>query len=144
MRERKYYFKIIGIMLMSFIISSFLNGSVFIKNTARIRPNLGKIIIGKISAVPTFLSQIPLPSFKLPSFSNKNPSTPDQTVDTSSLPQISKGVYAEKNNTTAYTLIKEKEVDWKEYSIEIKGSVVKIKVPAGDQPPTAEMIQSAM
>ena len=147
MRERKYYFKIIGIMFLSFIISSFLNGSVFIKNTSRIRPNLGKVIVSKISSVSTFLSQIqiPLPSFQLPSFTKQSqPDIADITTSTSSLPQISKGVYAEKNNTTAYTLIKEKEVEWKEYSIEINGTALKIKVPPDDPAPTSEMMQSAM
>lgn len=145
MRERKYYLKIIGILVLSFIISTLLNGSVFMKNTARIRPNLGKIIISKIVSVPTFLSQIPLPSFKLPAiFNQTQPSGQPPSIENSSLSKISQGVYAEKNNTTSYTLIKEKEIDWKEYSIEIKGSVVKIRVPAGENAPTAEMIQGAM
>lgn len=129
-------------MGLSFLISSFLNGTVFIKNTARIRPYLDKIIIGKLSSATTLLSQIQvsLPAFQLP-----NLGVPVQIADKpiieSSLSRISQGIYAEKNSSTSYTLIKENEVEWKEYSLNIRGTKVVIRVPKDENVPSSDIIQ---
>ncbi len=68
---------------------------------------------------------------------------PKEVLDALTVPlkKVSQGVYAgEKNNIKVYK-IKMNEIDYLEYTFNIKGKEIKVKVPKGEQPPTQEEIE---
>ncbi len=111
----------IGIALItSFIVSSIISNELFIAQTPHLRSNLGKYFAGKIIGfTDNLISLIPFHS----------------QVRTAS------GIYTKSDSNQDFTIVREKEVEWQEYTFVIKGKTVKVKVPKGEPPPTKEMVE---
>jgi hypothetical protein len=119
-------------MIVSFFLSSFLNRTVFIANTPRIRPGLNK-----------YLAQA---FFKK---ENKSLSyNPREQVDelyrrTENVPfnNVAKGTYVKSDYAVIITLYRLNEVDWAEYTYEINNKIYKFRVPRNVTPPAKKAFE---
>lgn len=111
--NKKFYFKIFLGMLASFIFSWFLTKEIFLFQSPKIQANLKQKLMAQILKI------------KLPSLENK------------------KGIYVKSEAKLSYVLIKENEVEWKEYEFQVRGQKITIKVPRDEAPPSQEAVNKA-
>jgi hypothetical protein len=130
--KKTLYIKIGMGIFAAFMVAKGINSEVFVANSPQVRPHLGTYMANQVkSAIGD--SKVGLASlFNL---------LPEQKLKNLPLDSIAKGVYAKSNQTNSYTLIKDNEVEWREYTFIIKGKEVKIKVPQGQQPPPQELLE---
>ncbi|MFH0773237.1 MAG: hypothetical protein V1922_02905 [bacterium] len=140
MDKRIFFGKIMLVMALGFVITSVLNKEVFIADSPTIRPQLDKYIASRVMNVFNFqLSQISLFASKEQQQLNKSKAA----LQNMPLSLVSKGVYAKSVNTANYTVVNINDVEWIEYTYVVNGKTIKIKVPAGQQPPPKEAVESA-
>jgi hypothetical protein len=126
--------KILLIMLFAYGIMNVMSEEVFIAGTPQIRPNLDKHLAYRWSELTRGNVQ-----FIAEMFDNR---TPEQKLENVPLHELTKGVYAKGEKNYSYTVIKKGEVEWIEYTFNVNGKEVKIKVPKGEQPPAQEMVEN--
>ncbi len=137
MKKKKVeYMKIILAIVASFFIAQYSSHEIFLPNTARIRPNLGRYLAQKLVNLSRDGS---LAFNRITDFFN--PNSPEAKLRTLPLQAFSKGVYAKANDSVSYTLIKVNEVEWVVYSLKVKGKTVKIKVPKNQELPSKGMLE---
>lgn len=137
MKKKKVeYIKILIAIIAGFYIAEFSTHEIFVRNTARIRPNLGRYLAQKFTDVTR---DVILALNKASEFIN--PNSPEARLKALPLQVVTKGVYAKSNESASYTLIKINEVEWQEIELKTKsGKVVKLRYPKS-QPPTKEMLK---
>lgn len=136
------YSKLGAIMLVSFFLASFLNEEVFVNNSPKVRNNLPEHLAGRGQE---FIASLPFIGTGGSKTSSQIAKQAEETVNGSlkDIPfsQVAKGVSAKENDELKYTIIKDNEVEWIEYTFMVKGKEVKIKVRAGAEPPPKERIE---
>jgi hypothetical protein len=136
MKTKIFYGKIVLVLVFSFLISKLLLNEIFIIQTPKIRPNLGYYLIAKVSNVLKVGTKTLISFF----IKEKTPETDDMLKDVPLRP-IVKGVYGKSRGNYSYTLIKTNEIEWVEYTFNIHGKTMKLKVPKGQNPPSQKMLE---
>lgn len=103
---------------------------------AKFKRNLNKILIAKLML---FKKKDELKN--IPEKKSGDNITIYEKLDKNLFTPISKGIYAQDLNKGTYILIKENEVEWIEYTFNIKGKKIKIKVPKGEPPPEEKLLE---
>lgn len=139
MKNKKLYLKIIGVIVISFIVVKLGSNEIFIANTPKIRPDIFARVNVLISNNIGFIAQ-------LFNKNNKNLAEVEKRRVEEYLKDIplkiaAKGIYAKSRGNMSYTLIKENEVEWIVYTFNIKGKEIKIKVPKGQSPPSQDLLE---
>jgi hypothetical protein len=130
-KKLQLYFKILITFIFGFFLSSFLIQKIFLAGTPRIRPN----------AFSNLALEIKNNTYSLIALFIKQPS-PEEILKDVPLKTISKGVYGKTKENYSYTLIKVNEIEWKEYTFNINGKEIKIKVPKDQQPPSQKLVEA--
>jgi len=134
MTKIQSYLKLILVLAVSFLISSFCDRRVFLAHSPRINPFFGTELAENFThpfrSVRTYLASITI----------FTPS-PEKALKDVPFSVIAPGVYAKTKGNTSYTLIKEDEVVYVEYQLNIDGKIIKVKVPQGQPAPVAEMFK---
>lgn len=127
MIKYKSTLKIFIVLTLSYLASGLLVRNAFIANTPRLRQDFGPYISLKFT---NFFAGL----FKSKQF-------PEVALQSQPLQLVSKGVYAKSDGTNSYTLIKVGEVEWVEYTYNIDGKEIKIRVPKGQKQLSQEQIR---
>jgi len=130
-KKLQLYFKILITFIFGFFLSSFLIQKIFLAGTPRIRPN----------AFSNLALEIKNNTYSLIALFIKQPS-PEEILKDVPLKTISKGVYGKTKENYSYTLIKINEIEWKEYTFNINGKEINIKVPKDQQPPSQKLVEA--
>jgi hypothetical protein len=130
-KKLQLYFKILITFIFGFFLSSFLIQKIFLAGTPRIRPN----------AFSNLALEIKNNTYSLIALFIKQPS-PKEILKDVPLKTISKGVYGKTKENYSYTLIKINEIEWKEYTFNINGKEINIKVPKDQQPPSQKLVEA--
>ena len=156
----KKYLKIFLLLGAAFIISDFSIKNVFLAKSPKFNPFFTQNIIAKVSNIWTkttnffaFRSIFPSSNDQI-NQANFNQKPTNQTFTLKEAPKdiiealntpltkVSQGVYAgEKNNIRVYE-IRTNEIEYLEYTFNINGKEVKIKVPKDQQPPSQEVVEA--
>lgn len=146
--KKAFYFKIVGAMVISFILSHVFIKEIFIGFSPRIRPNLPDYLAKKISTPLLFLSSVVSDGIRSITKKNTNVSSLEgspqvlvQSLQDLPFNTIQKGVYGKEDGQITYILIKEKEVNWQEYNVSINGKNIKILVPKGEEQPSEKYLE---
>jgi len=140
---KKIFFKFFLAILISIAISNFLIKEVFIANSPIIRPNLGKYLSNKFLPKDLF-DKINKNNNNVEDIKNNNinENLVFSKIDKKNFVPLSKGVYANNFEKNArYVVISNDQVDWVEYTFEIEGKKVKIKIPKGQPTPTQDILK---
>lgn len=132
MNKKIFYAKILVVFVLTYFVSQLLTKEVFIAGSPKVRPNVGQYLVSRTKEIFSDTIQ-PL--------ANLFYRTPEDQLKNIPLQTVAKGVYAKSDKNISYTLIKEGEVDWVEYSFIINGKEVKIKMPRGQKPLPKEIFE---
>ena len=130
--------KIFLVLLFSFLFSSFLIKNVFIANSPKIRPYLGDYFAFKIKDL---FKNFPNLAFYRSS-SNYDRNNTIEKLKKKPLIPIGKGVYARTDNKNALIEINLEGVEFVEYTFNINGNQVKVKVPKGEMIPNQKVLEA--
>lgn len=128
LRKHQRKFIIIGVLLISLLITSLLSNKVFLADSPRIQPKF----ITSITNLPQTLANL-----------TKGPN-PQSVDDLFNMPvkQVSKGVYAGEMGTYKKYAINSDQVDWVEIKLTKKnGETVILRYPKDQPPPAQDMLQ---
>ncbi|GEM_PF-2704113 len=132
----KLYSKILIALVLSFLVSSVAIKEVFVANSPKIREDLPSYLAFRITDL--FEQKTAIAKKQL-----QETPPPQQQLQSVSFQVLFKGVSAKSNTTTTYTVIKEGEVEWVEYTFHLNdGREIKIKVPKGEKPPNPRDIEN--
>ena len=124
---------IIGMILgVSLLITMLLGPIVFVNNTSTIRPQLGTYIASQIQALrgnnnTSLVAESPEESLK--------------KLEAAPFIMMTKGVYAKSNSGASIKEYRVNEIEWIEYTFDVKGKKVVLKVPKGETPPSARFAE---
>lgn len=157
--EKKFKFKIIFlIILFSFFLSHFFIKNLFLANSPRINPFFARNMIAKVSNFfdktksffafdifkkqdkiqNNFVQQQPQnQSFTL----NQAPQELKEAISKAPMKKIAPGVYAGEYKGYKVSTIKINEIEFLEYTFDVNGKKIKIKVPKDQQPPSQEAVE---
>jgi len=120
-------------LILSYLISSALNGTVFLANTPRIRPNLDEYLIAKAATLVQNTGLI------INEEENALAYNPNEQVNLlyrrlagARFKRLGPGVYYAKNENITVVEYNVDELDWIEYTYEIEGKTYKFRVPKED------------
>lgn len=150
-----YYKKYLGFfiaLIFSYFISNFFVKNIFLSNSPKIRPNLGKYFLAKISNTKEkILGKL---NFNLNFFSSNNYSYNNTSNDQirrqqimdslkSSLKPITKGVKANSKDGYHYFEFKLDEIDWVKITYTLNnGKTITVQYPKGTNPPPKEIFEN--
>lgn len=140
------YLKMGVLMLFALFVSGVLKQEIFLNNTPSIRPQLGNYLLARMKGIGN--SGINMMAYfqKKPTVNDEIAASTDQQVaqrlENIPLKIVSKGVYAKEDDKIKYTEVREDEVEWRVYTVTIKGKEVKIKVPADKARFTPRQVES--
>ncbi len=128
-------FKIFLILIFSFLLSSFSIKNIFLANSPKIRPNLGRYFLAKII------------NFKddfLATFDPQKQKEKQIIVNLKkSLKPITKGVRAASVPGYSYTEFKIDEIEWLEVTFTLSdGRKIKVKYPKSQEPPNIKAYEN--
>lgn len=154
--------KIIIIVLFSFFLSHFLIKNLFLANSPRINPFFARNMMAKVSNFfdktksffafdiskkeniqqnpnqNNFAQQQPQnQSFTL----DKAPQELKEAISKAPMRKIAPGVYAGEYKGYYVSTIKINEIEFLEYTFDVNGRKIKIKVPKGETPPSQETVE---
>lgn len=135
-----------AIMLFALFVSGVIKEELFINNSPTFRPHLRNYLIARIQGIGgSGIDMMALFKGK-PSQNDEIAASTDAQVaerlGTIPLKAVSKGVYAKEDEKIKYTEVREGEVEWRVYTVRIKGKDVAIKVPADKARFTPQQVQS--
>lgn len=126
MSKIKDYAKIMAVLGLALLASGFMRDNVFLANSPKIRPNFVARIF--TNAQRTLARLIP--------------QSPSQALKNVKPELLMKGVYAKSGQNMTATEFKVDEVEWVQYTFTLKdGRVITVKVPKGQTPPSADILQ---
>ncbi len=166
----KKYLKLLLILTISFIISDFSIKNLFLAQSPKFNPFFVSNTIAKVNnfwlKTKNFIASInffPRINFQNTSNITNNQITNNQLNNQQNnfqpnnfafsesqindilkapLKKVSQGVYAgEKNGYKIYE-IRTGEIEYIEYTFNVNGKEVKIKVPKGEEPPSQEVVEA--
>jgi len=129
------YLKIFLLLGAAFLISDFSIKNVFLAKSPKINLSFVQNMMVRYITQPANQTSV--------SVQNIN-SLPQDVVEALNAPlkKVSQGVYAgEMNNIKVYE-IRTGELEYLEYTFNVNGKEVKIKVPKGQEPPSQEVMDS--
>jgi hypothetical protein len=139
MDKKTFYLKILVVLVLSYALMSLATKEIFIANTPRIRPHLDKYLALRLSNFINNNRQFLAKIFNL--YQTPEQQLKDVPLKDVPFKMVSKGVYAKSRGEVSYTLIKADEVEWVEYSFEVKGKTIKIRMPQGQEPLPKEVFE---
>lgn len=132
--KNKFYLKIVFVFFLSFIVSSFLIKEVFLGESPVLRSNLLSHLSLKLADLARIESKRLISLFK-------KPANLKQELKEAPFDMITKGVYGKAKGNYSYTEVRLNEIEWVEYTFDIKDKKIKIKFPKGQTPPTQQMVE---
>jgi hypothetical protein len=140
------YLKMGVLMLFALFVSGVIKEEIFINNSPTFRPQVGSYLLARIQGIGGN-------GIDMMAFFKGKPSQNDEigaNTDTQvaerlgdvPLKAVSKGVYAKEDEKIKYTEVREDEVEWRVYTVNIKGKDVTIKVPADKARFTPQQVES--
>lgn len=144
------YLKIGLILGTAFVLSNFSIKNVFLADSPKINPNVGKNMIAKIDNFWSKTSSLIAFNGGLFNFFGSTYNStglikdlPAKTLDALNAPlhKVSQGVYAGEKNDIQVIEIRSNEIDYLEYTFNVNGKEIKIKVPKDQQPPSQEVME---
>lgn len=143
---QKKYLLLVLALLFSYGISVGLTKEVFVANSPTIRPDLQNHLVARVASL--FVSQQALAqsnSQKTIIFNNNDTIKQQlaerlQKVESVPLKSVAPGVYAKSAGDVQVTEIRMSEVNWKEYTFNVNGREIKIRVPEGQIPPSEDQV----
>jgi hypothetical protein len=148
------YVKLVFVFGVAYLISNFSIKNVFLGNSPRINPYAGQNMIAK--ATNLWSKTTSLIAFKNP-FTNSsstgfqngglNQASTSISSDVAEalntpLSKVSQGVYAGEKNDVKVFEVRIGEIEYLEYTFNIKGKEIKIKVPKGQDPPSQQVLEA--
>jgi hypothetical protein len=130
-KNKKFLFSTITALFISFLISDFSIKNLFLANSPKINPFFVRNINSKFEKNLAFLN-----NFK------KNISMNFDREKNITFKQISQGVKAAETSEGTIVKIDSSKIDWLEYTFNINGKEIKIKVPKDQQPPSQEVVEA--
>lgn len=139
-------FKIVLVLILSFLISSFSIKNIFLANSPRIRPNLDKYFLAKINnAKENFLAMLNFGIFKPKIDPNNLAKYSKEQINAylkNNLKPITKGIKAATLPGYSYNEYRLNEIEWVQIEYTLKdGRVLKINFPKGTTPPPKEIFE---
>lgn len=116
-------------LILSYIVSTGLNGTVFLANTPRIRPNLDQYLIAKAAFVVYNTGLINEDENALAFNPNEQVNLLYRRLAGAPFKRFGQGVYYAKNNNITVVEYNVDELDWIEYTYEVGGKMYKFRVP---------------
>ena len=162
----KRFIKLGLVLLISYLVAGYSIRNLFLAQSPKLNPFFTSNMIAKVNNL--FKKTSSFITFKKSSvFRSENQQQPielndaqkstlirPQIVNTDQLPlnvieainsplqQVSKGVYAgEKNDIKVYE-IRTGEIEYLEYTFNVNGKEIKIKVPKDQEPPSQEVVET--
>jgi len=130
----KDYGKIITILLLSLFLAQLFNTEFFIGNSPLIRPNLDQYIATRITNTKNSVSKsiallINSKVGEAQQIANAGADKAFKELESVPFSEVAKGTYAKSNATATITEVTLGEIEADEYTFELKGQTVKIRVP---------------
>ncbi len=119
-------------LILSYVVSSGLNGTIFLADTPRIRPNLDQYLIAKAAFVVYNTGLINEDENALAYNPNEQVNQLYRQLAGAPFKRLGQGVYYAKNNNITVVEYNVDELDWIEYSYEIDGKMYKFRAPKTD------------
>ncbi|MCX7956158.1 MAG: hypothetical protein N2593_03610 [Patescibacteria group bacterium] len=142
--------KIILILSITLIISQIVGNTIFLAGTPLIRKNLNIYIVKHINSIFSKINTNFF-SFNLFNKTNKNQLSNQQSVTKNIIIQeqnipfkeLSKGIYAVEDKKSNIKKIEYRldEIDWVEYTFNINGKEVKLKIPKNQPTPPIKILE---
>lgn len=132
--KNKFYLKIFFVFFLTYLITNFLIKEVFLANGLKVRPNLLSYLSTRVSDL------IRIESNRFISLFKKSPDIKEELKDVP-FHMVTKGIYGKSRGNYSYTEVRLNETEWIEYTFNIKGIEIKIKVPKGQNPPNQKMLE---
>jgi hypothetical protein len=133
------YTRILVAFVGAILVSEFLVRDVFLGATPNVRPDLADRFVERTLAlvnVDNYLALFRRGAATTNNIANNTPASGEQSVEEPLRPTLIRGVYAKETSTEVITEIHYEEVQWVDVDYTTKdGTVEKIKIPAGTQPP---------
>lgn len=142
--------KIILVLVLSFLTVQYLQKDLFLANTPRLRLPIQTYLASKIGDLFVKIKEIASLFPTLPKEFAKKASTyqlSQQTLDNikkaslKPLNRIAAGTYAATEGNATVIEFKENEVEWIEYTYNLNGKEIKIRVPKGQAVPSQETVE---
>ena len=156
--NHKKWLAILFTIIFSFIFTGIIIKSLFLANSPRINPFFAQNLTAKVNSFLSktrnfFAFKTVLPptnnQVNQVNFSQKPTNqtftlkeAPKEIIEALNVPltKVSQGVYAgEKNNIKVYE-IRTNEIEYLQYTFNVNGKEIKIKVPKGQEPPSQEVV----
>lgn len=145
MKNKKHYINLFAGMIGAFLFMLVAQNSVFLAQTPTVNPSfiasikdLPNTVLNLPSSTSNFVAQLFVDRKVKEQFSQLE----DDLVNTPLVP-VAKGAFAKSNQNGTIAVINIDEVQWIEHTYIINGKEIKIKVPAGQQPPSQESVEAA-
>jgi len=148
--------KTLLIILISYLTSILLIQNVFLANSPEIRPNLGVYLASKVKNTFNRLggnlaSLIKFPkNLSLNSITNRGSSTGSTTSSNNTVVEklknqpsnvLTKGVYAKTEGGNTLIEIDTSQIDFVEYTFNVNGKEIKVKMPKDQPTPPAQVLE---
>lgn len=147
--------KVFIVLLCSFLISDISIKNVFLAQSPKVNPMFVPNTIAKVknswSKTGNFIASINLfPKINKTDFNQTNYPQPNSFALTKSqfneilktpLKQVSQGVYAGESGETKVYEVRVGEIDYLEYTFNINGKEVKVKVPKNQEAPSQQEVE---
>jgi hypothetical protein len=122
-------------LVLSYVLAATLNGTVFLANTPKVRPNLDQYLIAQAASVVYNTNFINQDEPVLAYNPNEQVNKLYRRLGGVPFRRLGQGVYYAKNNNITVVEYDVDELDWIEYTYEIDGKMYKFRVPK-EMPPT--------
>ncbi len=155
-----YRIKIFGSIFISFIVSALIANTFFLTNSPRVRPDLGPYLTtGFSNNILLPLSQVLGSVGNLVRIGNSSQNSGANSGATAnkvsandvikaleSTPFTTKstGIYSKQNSLSSYIVIKDQEVNWLSYGVNINGRLVTVYIPKGESPLTVDDLKKIL
>jgi hypothetical protein len=157
----KNLIKLLLVLVLAFLVSSFVVKNVFLADTPKIRPNLGGYLMAKINSVkenmlaklnfnfvPSSQPQVPVNEPPANTVAENQTNQTSQTdngivnVLKESLKPVTQGVSAAEKDGYSYTEFKLDEIEWVQITYTLNnGKQITIQYPKGTEPPPKEIYE---
>ena len=152
------YLRIFLILGVAYIISDFSINNVFLAQSPTVNPFFAQNTLAKVSIfwskTTNFIalrspfkkstSDIDSSSQPVTPLPTKSQNTQMEFAEALSIPltKISQGIYAGERNDMKVYQIKMNEIEYLEYTFNVNGKEIKIKVPKGEELPSQEVMEA--
>lgn len=132
MNNKKYYFKVFGVLIFAFVIANMMSTTVFMAKT----PRINKFFLAGLANLPNKLianlASVNNGSKKIDRVQQNQAVDQMKQLPASALNSVAPGVYAkdDENNNIIYIRIT-KDAQWEERTVNVDGREMKLRFPKG-------------